>query len=262
MNPTGSVHAEYPYESVIEGFYISQFLDGLAAVATQEVERPDSPLSHGAAGLMNFRYFGGSEVNALQQNFPTPEEWSGTARDAANKFLTEFSSAAYVLTEIARDFSGCGPEYAAIIKGARDNLNAAAKTTADAFQEKFDTRAESGVSFDFVGVLLGTIASVAAAFITGGAATPVAYTTAAALWSAMFSATVTGIDDTTVQRESKTISGLWWKDLAKSHLDVQAAILADATAQINSINLKLDSLLATFGDARIQTVIARYATMP
>ncbi|GAB3469031.1 hypothetical protein [Actinophytocola sediminis] len=261
MNPTGDVHAERPYESVIQGYYISQFLDGLAAVAIQQVERPDSLLSAGAAGLMNFHYFGDSHIDALQQNFPTEDEWSGDARIAANTFFTEFATAANLLSKIAEDFSACGPQYAAIIKGTRDNLDAAAKNTADAFQHKFDTRAGSSISFDFVGVVLGTVASVASAFMTGGAATPLVYTSATALWGALFSATTTGIKDAKVDHETRSVSGFWWKELAQSHLDVQEETLTAATAQLNTINQKLDSLLATFSHPSIQVIINKYATM-
>lgn len=131
-NPT----IDLPFESVIAQYNLLQFLDGMGAVATQEVEDPSSLLARGAAAMKNVWWLGDARILEWVHRFPTKEEWDGPAAEKARDFVGDLATAVTQMNKIVEEFNSMAPQYAVIIKAARDNFDKAADELVNAFQGK------------------------------------------------------------------------------------------------------------------------------
>jgi hypothetical protein len=113
---------DLPFESVIKHYDLLQFLDGMASVASQQVETPDSLLALGGASMKNVWWLGNARMLELVHRFPTKEDWSGPAAEKASDFIGDLATAATQMNKIVQEFNSMAPQYAVIIKAAQDNF--------------------------------------------------------------------------------------------------------------------------------------------
>lgn len=248
---------DLPFESVIEGYQPWQFLHGMAAVSTPEVERPNSPLALGSAALNNIWWIADKRIPSLVDAFPTIG-WEGDAADAAFAFLLRLQTVAGQVNKLVRELYFVVPKYAVIIKGVRDNLDEAAAGLVDAFEKKFAAKPESGFSVDIAAAVLSGIAAAAVTYMTAGAGL-VLQSAVTSTWATVFTDAAGDILKTSTDGDS--VGGYWWRDLVKSYLHTQAQILTTATDEIDQLNRTITSLIGRFnGDADIQKFIQDYGS--
>lgn len=249
---------ELDFESVIAGYQPWQFLHGMAAVSTQQVERGDSPLSQGAAALNNIWWIGDEGVPSLVDEFPTIG-WTGDAADAAFSFLLRLQTVAGQVNKLVSELYAVVPKYAVIIKGARDNLDEAAAGLVAAFEKKFAAKPPSGFSVDIAAAVLSGIAAAAVTYLTAGAGALVVQGAVASTWSALFTDAVGDVLKMSTAGDS--VGGYWWRDLVHSYLHVQAQILTSAKDEVDQLNGTISGLISRFGgDAEIQKFLEDFGS--
>jgi hypothetical protein len=254
-NPTPGDYepVDLPFESVIARFDLEQFLDGLAAFATQVVEHPNSVLSPAAAALKNVWWGGDKRMLELVATLPTEEQWSGAAADKARRFIEEVSTAVTQLNKIAAEFVDMVPRYALIVKNARDNLDRAAAEAVAAFEKKFGERPPS-ISVDVRGVVLAAIIAGLTTYATGGVGLPlIGEAVIGAAWSKTFEEAAGALGS----HVRGHVSGPLWIDLAKSYLRTQADILADAVTALGRLAADYQGLIARF-DTDVYPILKDY----
>jgi hypothetical protein len=248
---------DLPFESVIARFSLEQFLDGMAAFATQRVERPDSQLALGAGAVKNVWWLGNARMLELVHQFPTKEEWDSAAAERARTFIGEMATAVTQLNKIAGEFADLAPRYALIVKGARDNLDRAAAQLVAAFEKKFSEKPPA-LSFDIKGVVVAAIGGAITALFAPVATLPMITTAAmGSAWLKMFDEATKVLSDDA--RSRGTIEGFWWIDLAKTYLRAQADILADAISSLGALADDYRGLVAQF-DRDVRPLLEKYAT--
>ncbi|MCT2586428.1 hypothetical protein [Actinophytocola gossypii] len=245
--------ADLPYESVIEGYYLWQFLNFMVAVSTQEVERPSSVLATSAAAIKNVWWLGDEYTTVLATHFPE-DHWTGEAARKAYQFVGDLQRVANQLNKIAAEFHDVGPQYAVIIKSLRRNLDTAAGELVNAFEEKFHSKPE-GISLDVMGVVLAGLAAGTVTYMTAGGVLPVVQAAVGAAWSETFMQATKGLR----QEQRGTVGGFWWRDLVESYMRVQADNMADATAAVTELNRKVEDLIAQFDAAKIDEFVEEHS---
>lgn len=238
--------AQLPFESVIEGYQIWQFLHGMTAVATQQVERPDSVLSAANAALQNIRLTSDTYMASLGRELDE-SEWSGDARNNASLFINRLVNAVVELRKIADELCVLIMKYAVLLAGTRDDLNKAAAELVNAFETKFYTRRED-IEIDISGIVLGGIATAAVTLMTGGTLIAAEAAAMAALWSNTFTQAADGLLKSTSTLNQ--ISGPLWRDLAHHYMHAQAEIMHDAKATVDALNESVKSLITIFDSPR------------
>lgn len=236
---------ELDYESVIAGYYLSQFLDPMVAVSSQKVEGPDSMLSTGAAALKNVWWLGNEHAIALSAGFPVTE-WTGAAATNAHQFVIELSDFATQVNKIVDEFHHTGARYAVVTRALRENLDKAAGELIAAFEQKFHEKPE-GISLDVVGIILSAAAAGAVTYMTGGAGLPLLQSAFTGAWSATFTQT---FDDVLKRGSQGSVAGSEWRDLVETYLRTVADMVMAATEAMNDLNTKIVSLLRQF-DAEV-----------
>lgn len=247
--------AQLPFESVLEGYQPWQFLHGMAAVSSPQVERPDSVLGVGAAALNNIWWVGDKRIASLVDMFPTIK-WDGDAADAAFTFLLRLQTVAGQVNKLAAALHSVIPKYAVIVKGVRDSLDEAAAGLVTAFENKFSSRPQSVISIDVTAAVLSGIAAATVAYLTAGAALIVEAAVTSA-WSALFTDAVGDV----LKTGGDAIGGYWWRDLAQSYLYQQQQILNSAKTEIDRLNRQVSDLIGRFnGDPDVQQFLKDYGS--
>jgi len=249
---------ERPYESVLAGYQPWQFFHGMAAVATPQVERGDSPLAVGSVALNNIWWLGDKGVASLVDMFPTVG-WDTEASKAAFDFLLKLQTVTGQVAKLVQELYVLMPKYGVIVKRVRDNLDEAADRIVAAFEKKFAEKPESGFSVDVAGAIIAGIAQAAVTVMTGGVAVGAAFileSAAAETWKTVFTDVAKGA----VAGVGKDdLGGYWWRDLAKSYLHAQHRILTQATAEIGQLNETMTGLIQKFNqDKDILDFLAKY----
>lgn len=221
------------YESVIEGYYMWQFMNFMTAVSTQEVESSDSALAPAAVTIDRLYFVAATYEQSLKEDFPE-QKWQGGAATAAKNFLDVLSPAATRISKVAGDLRVLIPKYALIIKELRRDLDRAAGELAHTFDYKFYDR-PGGISIDVEGVIVAGIVGGAVAAVTLGAGAPIAEAAIASAWTAMFSDAASDL-----RKEGQgAVSGTAWRDLAGSYFLMQERVMTAATRQIRDINKEI-----------------------
>ncbi len=249
--------AQLPFESVLEGYQPWQFIHGMSAVATPEVERPESPLGLGAAALMNVWWIGDEAIPSLVDAFPDIK-WEGDAGDAAHQFLLRLQTVASQINKLSDQLLDVLPKYAALVKGVRDNLDAAAAGLVKAFEKKFREQSESGTSIDIPAAVLAGIAGALVATASGGTALIVGVAATSSTWSTLFT-DVAG--DLLKEGAGDPVNGYWWRDLAKSYLHKQEEILTTARSEMDKLDRTIKNQIERFAnDEHIKQFLAVYGS--
>jgi hypothetical protein len=255
-NPTPGEYdpVELEFETVLAQYpLVEQYLDGMAAFSTQQVERPNSLLSRGAAAIKNVWWAGDKHMMKLVHEFPDEDEWSGDAAAAADAFIGDMSVIVTQLNKIVFEFGDIGPHYALIVKNARDNFDQAAADLVTAFEEKFHTKA-SPAPIDIMGIALTAVAAGAVTYMSGGLAAPIVENAILTAWSTLFSEAAEKFRNKDAQG---SVDGFLWSELAQSYMRAQADILNDAVAAIDELNTKIERLLQQF-NKDIQSIVEAY----
>jgi len=245
--------AQLPFESVLDGYRISQFIHGMSAVGSPVVERPDNALAPGVAALSNIWWMGDKRVPSLVDRFQELG-WKGDASSVTFDFLLRLQTVTGQVHKVAEQLHDVIPKYAVVIKGVRHNLDEAAEGCVRAFEKKFAEKPESEMSVDWTAAILAGIAAAAVTYLTAGTALilEAAITTT---WSTAFSDAAGDLLTPT----DGTVSGYWWRDLAHSYLREQADILAAGKDEIDQLNRKVDGLIKYFNaDEDIQRFLKDY----
>lgn len=240
------------FESVIARYNLRQFLDGMTAFTTQQVERPNSLPARQAAALKNVWWAGDKYATQLGDECPDQEAWGGMAADKARHYIHNLATAATQLNKIASEFNNLAPRYAMIVKTARDNLDKAAGELVNAFETKFSERTD--VSVDIMGIAVAAVVGAAVTFVTGPASLPLIEAAAiSGAWTETFNQAAKAL------REGKQggVHGPLWIDLAGSFMRTQADILNEAVESINSLDRAVSGLLGRF-----ETDVAAILTEP
>lgn len=246
---------DLPFESVIAQYNLLQFLDGMASVATQRVDAPDSLLALGGAAMKNVWWLGDKRMLELVHRFPSQEEWSGPAAEKARDFIGDLATATTQMNKIVQEFNGMAPQYAVIIKTAQDNFEKAAAELINAFQGKFYAKKEN-TSINVLGIILSTVAAGAVAYMTGGAALPII---APAMVTAAWSDTFKEAGKVTASKVNShgTVGGYWWRDLATSYMVTMANIRHDTIGALNNLRDKIEGLIHQF-NADVKPFLDKY----
>ncbi|HEX6356019.1 hypothetical protein [Actinophytocola sp.] len=249
--------AQLPFESVLEGYQISQFIHGMSAVASPVVESADNALAPGAAALSNIWWMGDKRVPSLVDQFQQLG-WEGDASTVTFDFLLRLQTVTGQVHKLAEQLHDVIPKYAVVIKGVRHNLDEAAAGCVRAFEKKFAEKPATELSVDWGAVILAGIAAAAVTYMTAG--------TALILEAAITSAWSTAFTDAAgdlLKPSGGAVSGYWWRDLAHSYLRKQADILEDGKNEIDQLNRKVDGLIKYFNnDQDIQKFLADYGPRP
>jgi hypothetical protein len=247
--------AQLPFESVIAQWNLLQFLDGMASVATQQVERPSSPLAIGSAAIKNVWWLGDKRMLELVHTFPSKEEWDGTAAGQAREFIGDLATAVTQLNKIVQEFNSIPAQYAVIIKTARDNFQKAADEFIKACQDKFYKKKQES-SINVLGIVLGTLAAGAVSFMTGGLALPIiGEAMVLSAWSQTFTE---GAKVLASRGDTQgTLSSVWWRDLATSYMVTQAKLRKDTIDAINTLKGKTEELINQF-NADVEPFLRKY----
>lgn len=246
--------AQLPFESVLEGYEIWQFLHGMAAVSSPEVESRDSLLANGAAALNNVWWMGDKRIASLVDSFQEVG-WQGGAADTFLPFLLRLQTVAHQVSKLVRELHGVVPGYAVVIKGVRDSLDEAAAGLVAAFEEKFGSRPETEFSIDIAAAVLAGVAAGAIALASGGTFL-VVEAAVTSTWSTLF----TDVAGDVLKTQDDSVSGYWWRDLAHSYLHKQELILTAGKDEIDQLNRKVTELIGRYGDADIQAFMKDYAS--
>lgn len=251
----GPLTLERPFESVIAQYELAQFLDGMASVADQKVEESSSLLALGGVAIKNVWWLGNARMLELVHRFPSEADWSGDAARKASDFIGDLATATTQMNKIVQEFNGMAPQYAVIIKGARDNFEKAAAELVNAFQDKFYAKKED-TSIDVVGIVASAIAAGAIVYVTAGGALPIVESTLAAAWSKTLEEAAKVANET--MHSHGTVGGYWWRDLATSYMVTQANIRHDTIEAINSLGDRIKGLIDQF-NADIKPFLNKYA---
>lgn len=257
-NPTPGHYdpVDLPFESVIAHFHLDQFLDGMAAFATQEVERPNGLLAHGAAAAKNVWWVGDKHMLQLVHEFPSEEQWSGAAADKARAFIGDMATAVTQLNKIAGEFANMVPRYGLIVKTARDNLDRAAADLVAAFEKKFNERT-TDISLDIKGIVIGGIVTAVTAYAAGVGGLLIAERVIEGAWTSVFTETLGTLEKSLTSRGH--IAGPLWMDLAKTYMRTQADILSDAVTSLATLARDCQALIARF-DSDVQPLLDKYGS--
>lgn len=232
--------AQRPFESVLEGFHVSQFVHGMAAVAAPVVESPDNALAPGVAALSNIWWMGDKRVPSLVDQFQDLG-WEGDASKGTFEFLLRLQTVTGQVHKLAEQLHDVLPKYAVVVKGVRHNLDEAAAGCVRAFEKKFAERPATTMSVDWAAAVLAGIAAAAVTYMTAGTAL-IAVNAITATWSTVF----TDAAGDLLAPADGTVSGFWWRDLAHSYLRAQADILEAGRDEIDQLNRKVDGLIRNF----------------
>lgn len=248
--------AQLPFESVIAQWNLLQFLDGMASVATQEVERPSSLMALGGAAIKNVWWLGDKRMLELVHTFPSKEEWDSPAADQARTFVGDLATAVTQMNKIVHELNSIPAQYAVIIKTARDNFQKAADEFIKACQDKFYAKTQNS-SINVLGIVLGTLAAGAVSFMTGGLALPViGEAMVLSAWSQTFQEA--GKTLASHGGTQGTLSSVWWRDLATSYMATQAKLRHDTIDAINTLKGKSEELTARF-KTDVEPFLTKYA---
>lgn len=245
---------ELPFESVVARYpLVEQYLDGMVAFGSQHVEWPNNLLSQGAAAIKNVWWVGNEHMMRLIHEFPDEEDWSGPAATNAHRFVGDMSVIVTQLNKIVAEFNDIGPQYAVIVKTARDNFDQAAADLVAAFEEKFHDQAAPD-PIDIMGIALTAVTAGAVTYMTGGLAAPIVGSAVTSAWSAMFTEATTRLGNRIAQG---SVRGPLWSDLAQTYMRTQADMVDDAIAAVESVNQKIEELLGYF-DSGVLPLIEGY----
>jgi hypothetical protein len=245
--------AQLPFESVLEGYEIPQFIHGMSAVASPVVESPNNALAPGVAALSNIWWMGDKRVPSLVDRFQELG-WTGDASSVTFEFLLRLQTVTGQVHKLAEQLHDVVPKYAVVIKGVRQNLDEAASGCVRAFEKKFAEKPGSAMSVDWGAVILAGIAAAAVTYMTAGTALVLEAAMAGA-WSTAFSDAAGDL----LKSTGGTVSGFWWRDLAQSYLREQADIMAAGKDEIDQLNRRVDGLIKYFdNDPDIQRFLADY----
>ncbi|WP_154814952.1 hypothetical protein [Actinophytocola xinjiangensis] len=237
---------ERDFESVVAQYpLVAQYLDGMAAFSTQRVEAHDSVLSFGAAAIRNVWWLGDAHMTRLVHDFPDGDEWSGKAARAADRFIGDMSVIVTQLVKIAQEFVDVGPQYAVIVKEARNNFDAAAAALVTAFEDKFHTKT-APAPIDIAGIALTAVTAGLVTYMSGGLLGPVLQDAALAAWAAMFTDAAGKLTESNTNHG--TVDGARWIELAQTYMRTQAEFMDDAVTAINGVNQQLVDLIDLFDD--------------
>lgn len=245
---------ELPFESVVAQYpLLEQYLDGMAAFSSQHVEWPNSALSQGAAALKSVWWAGNEHMMKLIHEFPDERDWSGPAARNARRFIGDMSVMVTQINKLVIEFTDIGPQYAVIVKTARDNFDQAAADLVTAFEGKFHNQ-EAPDPIDVMGIALTAITAGAVTYMSGGLAGPIVGSAITSAWSAMFTEATTRLGNRIAQGD---VSGPLWSDLARTYMRTQADMVDDAIAAVESVNKKIEELLGYF-DSDVLPLIEEY----
>ncbi|MGH3877692.1 MAG: hypothetical protein ACRDSK_11730 [Actinophytocola sp.] len=243
--------AQLPFESVLEGYHVSQFIHGMSAVGSPVVESPTNALAPGAATLHNIWWIGGKGIPSLVDQFQQLG-WEGDASKLTFDFLLRLQTVAAQVHLLAEQLHPVVPKYAVIIKGVRHNLKQAADAAVAAFEKKFAEKPETDISIDWGAAILAGIAAAAVTYVTaGGGIILISAMTSA--WSTAFT---DAAGDLLKPGDGAPVTGTLWRDLAHSYLDKQAEILTAGKNEIDQLNRTVQNALDMFNsDPDIQQFI-------
>ena len=246
--------AQLPFESVLAGFHVEQFIHGMSAVGTPVVERPDNALAPGVVALSNIWWMGDKRVPSLVDQFQELD-WKGDASGVTFDFLLRLQTVTGQVNKMAEQLHDVVPKYAVVIKGVRRNLDDAAAGCVRAFEQKFAEKPAAALSVDWKAAVLAGIAAALVTYMTAGTAL-IAEAAITATWSSVFS---DAAGDLLPPNGGGEVTGFWWRDLAHSYLRQQADILAAGKNEIDQLNAKVAGLIKNFHeDADITRFIADY----
>jgi len=248
---------DLPYESVLAGHHPSQFLHGMAAVATQRVQQADSILGIGADALYSAYWLGERQMASLVDAFPPDWQNSSTTGANAYSFLLVLQDVAREMHELLNEFCGIAARYAVIVKRVRDNLIHAAEELVQGFEDKFANK--GGVSVNVVSVALTGIAAAAVTYLTAGVAAPAAGAAVTSIWSTMFTDAAKKLltESKSDQKSApEKIHGYWWRDIANSFLTRQAEIMSEAKEEVDALNDKILDLYGQVDKTIINSLLA------
>lgn len=262
-----SPDAQWPFESVIAKYNLAQFLDGMAAVATQQVERESSVLAPGAAVMKNVWWLGDARVSEMQGKFPSKEEWDSDAAELAKNFIAELSTVAGQANKIIEGIDdkdgihGIPAQYALIIKTTRDNFEKLAADFVKACEAKFHSK-DAGVSIDVIGIMASTVAAGAMVFVTRGAVLPlIAKDMIESAWSATFTEFFKALAGAAKDDKQGTVHGPLWRDLATSYMVTHSDITNRTIGALNDLTGKIKDADAQF-EKVVRPYLDKWATGP
>ncbi|ALG09078.1 hypothetical protein [Kibdelosporangium phytohabitans] len=259
--------AQWDYESVIAQYNLLQFLDGMGAVATQQVERPSSVLALAAVATKNVWWLGDARVSEMQGKFPGEDEWSGDAANRARNFVAELGTVANLLNKIitgvdgADGFIEAAPKYALIIKTARDNFEQLAADWVAACEEKYHAK-NNEISVNVFGIMASVIVTAATVLVTRGATLPILQKEmVSSAWSATFTEILKPLSEAGKKDSQGEVKGPLWRDLAESYMLTHSGIKERTVSALNELTGRINSASAQF-DADIAPLLRAWHEAP